>query len=201
MILKKWCKKLKPNEIIVIRGTHDYANGICLGEILTNQLQLMGLPAKFVGEEVIVDRILFEHGYGFSSYYPFSYTLLRNTERKLLQYLAEGKEIERCCFGHSHWLMTGFGLTIHHYLDCTGGFQRNERAVLGRTLRPVGGIVYIERQPVEIPVCWEDLRKDATDELLHQHNLQEIANTMVEYEKIRRMVLDREKYWESLGGG
>jgi hypothetical protein len=30
----------------------------------------MNLPAEFAGEEVIVDRILFEHGYGFSSYYP-----------------------------------------------------------------------------------------------------------------------------------
>jgi len=140
----------------ITKGQHDASFGRDEASTLVIMLRLMGINAKYEGDEFILNcgteddphNIMFEHGYGYSSYYPFSYALIRNTRSKLLNYGTlgmEGKErIRRCCFGHSHWLMIGYGVTVETYFDCTGGFQRNERTVLGGrgTIRPVGAIIY-----------------------------------------------------------
>jgi hypothetical protein len=179
--------------IRITKGQHDRdADGTDLAGDLALKLHFLGRQARYCGTETIVNLApkggkeipcLFEHGYGFSSYYPFSYSLLRNTERKLLTYASMARRVVRCCFGHSHWLMSGYDLTPWLTLDCTGGFQRNDRAILGRGIRSSGAILYVgdESGALEIIEIHPDdtsLKQDLQDPTLEATNRQAIGNTM-----------------------
>lgn len=178
----------------VVKGNHDRdAAGGCLASAASFDLNTLGVPATFVGTETTVNlapdgaepsSCLFEHGYGMSAYYPMSYSLLRNTEKKMLTYTAMDATVTRGCFGHSHWLFTGYALTPFHHLDCLGGMQRNDRAQIGRGVRSSGAILYVhdgERlDVVEIEPAREALIADLRDGHLEGHNRHEIADVMDE---------------------
>ena len=179
-------------QIAVVKGNHDRTGtGACLAMDLALKLNLFGIPAKFVGSETLVNLApegaapywcLFEHGYGHSAYYPLSYTLLRNTEKKLLMYTGMGKIIPRACFGHSHWLFLGYALNPFNHLDCLGGMQRNDRPGIGRGVRASGAILYAhdgERlEVIPIEPEREALMADLGDGHLEIHCRQEIAQVM-----------------------
>ncbi len=182
---------LKALRDLVIMGNHDRTgSGFCLASDLAIKLAIMGIPATYCGTETTVNLngkeepsyCLFEHGYGSSSYYPFSYSLIRNTERKILLYDDMNVRINRACFGHSHWLFIGYALSPWRVLDCTGGLQRNDRAVLGRGVRDLGAILYVhDGQELRVEAIRPDndaVRLDLQDGLLEVTNRAEIAAVM-----------------------
>jgi hypothetical protein len=202
-ILSQWVQSLsKPPIIKLTKGNHDRsADGTDLGGDLALKLFTMGITARFCGSETIVNlapkgapehNCLFEHGYGGSSYYPFGYSLLRNTERKLLTYQSFGRHISRCCFGHSHWLAVDHTLTPWLALDCTGGCQRNDRAILGRGIRSSGAILYVhDGTELDVrPIKPDDgaLRDDLQDGALEATNRAEIAEVL---ESVLRWMTER----------
>lgn len=189
-LLSRWMATLPGTPTIrITKGNHDRSlDGTDLGGDLALKLFTFGAAARYCGTETTVNMApkgapeyacLFEHGYGHSSYYPFSLSLLRNTKDKLLLLQSLGRPVSRCCFGHSHWLAIDHYLTPWLALDCTGGCQRNDRAELGRGIRSSGALLYIHNgKELEIRQIKPDdaaLKADLQDGALESTNRAEIA--------------------------
>jgi len=116
----------KLDKIFLIRGTHEH-----LGQDYARYLTYSLPNAYYAGTWKIINiahpigkyNILFTHGFGSSSYYPVSYSLIRDCWKALLQGKKRGIPVEEIVVAHSHWLqprLTLEGLTF----SVSGGFQR-----------------------------------------------------------------------------
>ena len=149
-------------EFIVLCGNHDTNHGEPLVQYFVWGCRQVGMNMRYVGPEWIHNaasegfhHILFEHGYGGSTFSPTGNKMVFETLRKLLGYCNRGywgeKFIRRCCGSHTHWANIGLERAENVYFDTTGGLHRNDRTNIGANTRPTGWIAYIS------PPCSNDI--------------------------------------------
>ena len=188
-----------PREWIVIEGNHDRSHGEPIIMKFVMAIRQFDVPARFAGTECVVNvadegtyNILFEHGYGNSSFGPTSNKQIMETYRKIIGYYARGwdgeKRIRRVAGGHTHWLNVGTERAEGLEFDTTGGLHRNDRANIGKNTRPAGWIVYISPpgssdiiSPIGLKPSTSIFRVDIEDPELENKNRAEAARCLMAF--------------------
>ncbi len=180
-------------DVILLQGHHDTSNGENLGMQLAFILTVMGLKARFAGKSYQKKtrgnkHLLFQHGFGRSSYYPASYEELRETWKKAnnLAIASDGGVVvERAIFAHSHWYMVDLAQG-ELAVDVLGGFVRppEDKLNWGVSSRPTGAILYYvqgdELQAVGVEPDISIWREEMEDPDLYLDNLADLATTLKE---------------------
>ena len=188
-----------PREWIFLKGNHDYSMGEPLTLKFVTALRMLDVNARYVGDVWIqniadsgIHNVLFEHGYGASSYGPTSNKMVLETFVKIVDFQKRGIMIERVSHGHGHWQVVGIRRgTI--YWDTTGGLQRNDRSSIGSNTRPTGWILYISTKgsseilnPIEIIPPEESLRADLDDPFLEERNRKDASRCLESFGELMR---------------
>jgi len=139
-------------EIHIVKGNHDQAGkqkGTNLAHYLVQDMKAIGMHAIYDGNDYLSDNIYAVHGFGNSDYYPESPKFMRTFQKKVHNLNQWGNtNVDRVVHGHTHWANVNFQYSLSCKFDCVGGFQRNERADLGKLQRPAGFIVYEYKQDI-----------------------------------------------------
>jgi len=119
--------KIKPiSNLYLIKGTHE-----SIADNAMLYLKKCIDIAKYCSKHLLLNiadpvghyNVLFTHGYGRSSYYPFSYELIRDLWKTVNDYRFRNILVERIITGHNHWLTPDLELEGLK-LSQTGGFQK-----------------------------------------------------------------------------
>lgn len=178
-------KELKVKDIFLLKGTHE--------SLAENYMMYLKreISGKYAGRYLVLNiaedlgkyNVLFTHGYGSSSYFPISYSLVRDLWKILGQYRLKQVPIERVCIGHYHFLMTSLPFESF-ILDCTGGFQRWEYTI---SQRPSGVILYLfsedEACSIPVPANPEIVKEELEDPALEYKNMRYYSEKLLKHLK------------------
>lgn len=193
--LMELAEQIGAERVVFVPGNHDKDKGYSHTAFwIVVTLRLFGCDATYHDRRAAVNlapggadpySLLAMHGWGGSSYYANSYSLIRGLWKELLE-LQETRlhdeRIRRVAVGHSHWANVGHHLGGEIFLDTVGGWTRNDRLNLGGTSRPMGALLYrhdgasftAEKVPPDRGVLNDELRSPH----LHSRNMSEIGATL-----------------------
>jgi len=125
-------KECKVNRVYLIKGTHESLES----NFMLYLRKCLGNIAKYSSKSLILNvadplgnyNVLFTHGYGGSSYYPFGFKFIRDMWKTIAEYKNIGVPIERVISGHCHWLTPDLELEGIR-LSQSGGFQKWEYTI------------------------------------------------------------------------
>jgi len=185
---------------IAVDGNHDKNHSdLDLTARWSDVLSQLGHDCVYAGQRATINlaperhkRYLLgcEHGFGGSSYYPNSYSLIRALQSYMAQSSVldrfNGDPIRRFLVGHTHWLNVGYDvLSSSVKLDTVGGWTRPERYKLGGASRPIGAVVYLhyghELVVRTVAPRGNTLRREMDDHNLAWRNLADVAESMIKF--------------------
>lgn len=141
----------------VMRGNHDYAQGLSMTESLFYAFKNLSadipdlnfvmhwdsITANLAGEGIY--NVLVKHGFGYSKHSPNSPSFIDAVKDEIIvkqRKMQPEEQYKRVLSGHSHFMSEGLERIVGLPFDTTGGLQRNVRIKLGSNQRPVGWIAY-----------------------------------------------------------
>jgi hypothetical protein len=187
----------------IISGNHDRSMGENITPYFASMSRDLGVDAIYCGDSRIINlasagtyNLYAEHGYGYSKVSPSGASWIQDMAAKLLNhgrnYYGENR-IRRVNHGHTHWFQIGVERWPDIYVDTTGGCQRNERTILGKSPRPMGFIAYISPEgyngilePIGIRPDLDTFDNEWNDPELYKKNMEDCGETISAYERIAR---------------
>lgn len=190
-----------PIQWSVMRGNHDYANGVSLTEYLHLLMKELASDIAEVEFKMHWDyarinlasegyyNVLIRHGFGHSKISPMSPSFISSMKDQIIldhRELPPKEQYRRVIAGHTHWLCVGVEHIVGLFFDNTGGLQRNTRIKIGDNQRPTGWIVYVSPkgltddilQPIALVPDEDTYRREIADPNLVQSNRQDAAETL-----------------------
>lgn len=213
MHARRWLLKVREQGIAtpitwhVMRGNHDYNDGISMTEYLFLLLKNVTSDIPNVRFVMHWDRnilnladegtynVLIRHGTGHSNLSPNSASFISAVKDEIIDLIEElhgNQRIRRVISGHSHWADIGTARGIDLMFDTTGGLQRNTRVKLGCNQRPIGWIAYVSPKgmkdnilaPILISPDLKVYRRESNSPHLANDNRENAAKRLREYREL-----------------